>query len=198
LKLFGETKRESKGNLNSIEFLFSILILKLFTFQLISCELPDLAITPAQLATFRLVTYKPNSDNSTSGNNSSTLPTNCSFALLNWTAQSSSEANQWRSVTYGNGLYVAVSSTGTNRVMTSTNGVTWTARSASEANQWRSLTYGNGLFVATSIDGINRVMTSPDGITWTARSAPEANLWFSVTMGMEFLLQFRKMALIVL
>ena len=94
-----------------------------------------------------------------------------------------SEANQWRSVTYGNGLFVAVSISGTNRVMTSPDGITWTARSASEANSWYSVTYGNGLFVAVSTDGTNRVMTSPDGITWTARSASEANSWNSVTYG---------------
>jgi hypothetical protein len=100
-----------------------------------------------------------------------------------WTARSAAEANQWRSVTYGNGLFVAVTNTGTNRVMTSPDGVTWTARSATEANQWFSVTYGNGLFVAVSYDGTNRVMTSPDGVTWTARSATEANQWRSVTYG---------------
>ncbi len=101
----------------------------------------------------------------------------------NWTARSASEANYWFSVTYGNGLFVAVSGDGTNRAMTSPDGITWTARSAAEANTWRSVTYGNGLFVAVAIGGTNRVMTSPDGITWTARSAAQANSWWSVTYG---------------
>jgi hypothetical protein len=100
-----------------------------------------------------------------------------------WTARAATEPNQWYSVTYGNGLFVAVSSIGTNRVMTSPDGVTWTARSATEANRWWSITYGNGLFVAVSFDGTNRVMTSPDGVTWTARAAAEANAWRSVTYG---------------
>jgi hypothetical protein len=100
-----------------------------------------------------------------------------------WTARSAAEANNWNSVTYGNGLFVAVASDGTNRVMTSPDGITWTARSAAEANGWRSVTYGNGLFVAVANNGTNRVMTSPDGITWTARSATEANNWRSVTYG---------------
>ena len=103
--------------------------------------------------------------------------------LATWTARSAAEANQWLSVTYGNGLFVAVANSGTNRVMTSPDGITWTARSAAEANIWQSVTYGNGLFVAVSSDGTNRVMTSPDGITWTARSAAEANSWLSVTYG---------------
>jgi hypothetical protein len=85
------------------------------------------------------------------------------------------------SITYGNGLFVGVGNTGTNRVATSLDGVTWTARTAAEANSWYSVTYGNGLFVAVSSDGTNRVMTSPDGITWTARIAAEATSWYSVT-----------------
>jgi len=38
---------------------------------------------------------------------------------INWTSQTAAEANSWNSVCYGNGLFVAVASTGTNRVMTS-------------------------------------------------------------------------------
>ena len=98
-----------------------------------------------------------------------------------WTIRNVAEANQWISVVYGNGVYVAVSRNGTNRVMTSPNGVTWTARSASEANTWNSITYGNGLFVAVANGG--SVMTSPDGITWTARSASKPSAWYSVTFG---------------
>ncbi len=51
------------------------------------------------------------------------------FAFLNslivkvlgpWTARTSAADNDWQSVTYGNGLFVAVASSGTgNRVMTS-------------------------------------------------------------------------------
>lgn len=37
----------------------------------------------------------------------------------NWTPQTAAEANGWRSVTYGNGLFVAVAWDGTHRVMTS-------------------------------------------------------------------------------
>ena len=80
--------------------------------------------------------------------------------VITRTARSAAEANWWDSVTYGNGLFVAVAYSGTNRVMTSPDGITWTARSAAEANTWFSVTYGNGLFVAVALDGTNRVMTS--------------------------------------
>ncbi|MBI5297950.1 MAG: WD40 repeat domain-containing protein [Chloroflexi bacterium] len=101
-------------------------------------------------------------------------------------------ANSWRSVCAGimgrdgdTGLpyysFVAVSSDGTYRVMTSEGGVSWTTRTAAEANSWRSVCWSPELelFVAVSSDGTNRVMTSPNGISWTARSAP-AKEWYSV------------------
>ncbi len=100
-----------------------------------------------------------------------------------WVARTAAEANAWRAVTYGNDRFVAVASAGTNRVMTSQDGITWNASMASEANSWYSVTYGNGLFVALSIDGTNQVMTSPDGNTWTPALAAAANSWNSVTYG---------------
>ena len=100
-----------------------------------------------------------------------------------WTARTAAEANWWNSVTYGNGLFVAVANSETNSVMTSPDGINWTARTAAAASAWYSVTYGNGLFVAVAPDGTNRVMTSPDGISWTARAAAEDNYWRSVTYG---------------
>jgi len=101
-----------------------------------------------------------------------------------WTSRAAAEANQWRSVAYGDGVWVAVSDSGTNRVMTSPDGVTWTSRAAAEANQWVSVAYGNGVWVAVSYNGTNRVMRSVDnGVTWTAVAAAEANQWVSVAYG---------------
>ena len=69
------------------------------------------------------------------------------------------EAVEWRSVTYGNGVFVAVGGGGTNRVMYSHDGISWTPVSV-EAVEWRSVTYGNGMFVAVGEIGTNRVMYS--------------------------------------
>jgi hypothetical protein len=87
-----------------------------------------------------------------------------------WTSRASAVNNQWLSVTYGNGLFVAVAGDGTgNRVMTSPDGITWTSRTSAADNNWYSVTYGNGLFVAVSNTGTgNRVMTAP----WTTEPAP--------------------------
>ncbi len=123
----------------------------------------------------------------------------CPDRGITWTAQTSAKQRSWRSVTYGNGLFVAVANAGenggANRVMTSTDGITWTEQvtptdgDGFQTSSWRSVTFGNGLFVAVaddarfSVEPRTRVMTSPDGFTWTARTAATANAWRSVTYG---------------
>jgi hypothetical protein len=55
---------------------------------------------------------------------------------ITWTSRTSAADNQWYSVAYGNGLWVAVSITGSgNRVMTSPDGITWTSRTSAADNQ---------------------------------------------------------------
>ena len=105
---------------------------------------------------------------------------NTSSTILSRTA---AEANLWSSITFGNNLFVAIASNGTNRVMTSPDGITWTPQLAAEANQWLSVTFGDGLFVAVAQTGTNRVMTSTDGITWTPQLAAEANDWRGIAFG---------------
>ena len=96
--------------------------------------------------------------------------------------------NKWTSICYGNGLFVAVSKTGTgNRVMTSTSRFGWTERFTPADNDWSAVCYGNGLFVAVANAsavgfGGQRVMTSPDGINWTLRTVQAAN-WSAVCYG---------------
>lgn len=85
---------------------------------------------------------------------------------------------QWEAVTYGDGKFVAVASSGSgNRVMTSTNGTYWTSRTSASNSNWQGITYADGLFVAV---GSNAVMTSPDGITWTSRTVPNGE-WQAIT-----------------
>lgn len=90
------------------------------------------------------------------------------------------------SVTFGNGLFVAVSGnyqTDT-AVETSVDGNIWIPRTADTATQWNSVAYGAGLFVAvgrssTSDDGV--AMSSPDGITWSPVSLPaNETSWSSI------------------
>ena len=103
---------------------------------------------------------------------------------ITWTSRTTEVANDWRSVAYGNGLWVAVSFlededdddviADNNQVMTSPDGITWTSRTPAENNQWASVAYGDGLWVAVSIGGDNRVMTSAGVIVTTAAANAEA------------------------
>jgi len=112
-------------------------------------------------------------------------PSNVYSEISNWTTQTSAANNSWNSVAYGNGLFVAVSSSGTgNRVMTSPDGINWTLQTSAADNNWYGVTYGNGLFVAVAQSGTgDHVMTSPDGINWTIRTPPADNQWNSVVYG---------------
>lgn len=101
---------------------------------------------------------------------------------IQWTFRAAPDM-AWKSVTYGNGIFVAVANSSTgNRVMTSHNGVEWIQRpAASNTHSWNCVTYGNGIFVAVSGSGAGqRVMTSPDGITWTMRNSPDTITWLNV------------------
>jgi len=87
---------------------------------------------------------------------------------ISWTRYNPAFEIQAKSITYGNGLFVAVAFGGPgNRVMTSPDGINWTQRTPSANNDWQSVAYGNGKFVAVSSNGTNRVMYSTDGISWT-------------------------------
>jgi len=113
-------------------------------------------------------------------------------AVQTWTPRTASnETNYWLSVCWSPELrlFVAVAYLGSNKVMTSPNGINWTGRASSnEANQWIGVCWSpeRMLFVAVSENGTNRVMTSPDGITWTPRtSSNEGSQWFSVCWSKE-------------
>lgn len=78
---------------------------------------------------------------------------------------------------------VAVAQTGTNRAMTSTDGVTWTAQALTTARQWVCVAKGAGLWVAGQVVGsAPYIATSPDGVTWTDRSA-QAGTWGAIAYG---------------
>lgn len=87
----------------------------------------------------------------------------------------------WRSITYGNGMFVAV---GYNSAVSasSPDGITWTQRALPVSANWRAVTFGNGMFVAV---GYNSAVSasSPDGITWTQRALPVSANWQAVTYG---------------
>jgi hypothetical protein len=83
--------------------------------------------------------------------------------------------NAYRSLVYGNGIFVGVSSISSY----SYDGINWTTGSSIFSEY---LTFGNGLFVAVgyaTVSGVptSFINTSPDGINWTSRTPSEA-MWF--------------------
>ena len=103
----------------------------------------------------------------------------------NWDIYNTPGDSAWRSIAYGDGVWVAVAFEGTDRVMRSTdNGQTWTAVDVPEKNSWFDVEYGGGVFVAVSDDGENRVMRSDDnGETWEAVQAAAPIEWTSIAYG---------------
>ena len=166
------------------------------------------AVSPASTATAITITGLTNCtpydikvravNNVGAGEASSAVSSTPRSGIANsWISRSTPGGNsyKWNSVTYGNGLFVAVTSLSLfptnsgNRVMTSPDGITWISRSPTGAPtyNWTSVTYGNGVFVAVANNNAGRpleqVMTSPDGTTWTIRDAATRKTWSSVTFG---------------
>jgi hypothetical protein len=79
--------------------------------------------------------------------------------------------NQISAITYGAGVYVAVtqSATTSTNVYSSTNGSSWTARTGASAQLQHDVYFDNSLFVAVGAAGT--VQTSTDGTTWTSRTS---------------------------
>jgi hypothetical protein len=107
---------------------------------------------------------------------------------ITWASRTSGfGSNQIQSVTYGNGIFVAVGNNGT--ITSSTDGITWTARTAGvSTNTLNCVEYVNNVFIAVgagAAGGTGGITTSTDGITWTKRTTPAStspNL-FSIAYG---------------
>jgi hypothetical protein len=71
---------------------------------------------------------------------------------------------QWTGITFGHGLFVAVSAVGT--VDTSPNGVTWTQRFWRPEDNFTSITYGDGRFIAVDA-AQGDILLSLNGVNWS-------------------------------
>ena len=81
-------------------------------------------------------------------------------------------------VTFGNGIFVAVGYSG---VAYSSDGDVWVSASISVEDEWYAVTYGNGTFVSVGHSGI--AMRSTNGDVWTRSSVTQSGGWNSVTYG---------------
>jgi hypothetical protein len=88
--------------------------------------------------------------------------------------------NDWSSVTYGNGKFVAVTYN-SDASAYSTDGTTWTQANLPTSAGWRSVTHGDDKFVAVAAySSVSAYST--DGITWT-QAAIDIEDWRSVNYG---------------
>ena len=94
---------------------------------------------------------------------------------------SNGASNQWKSVAYGNGKYVALGKIGNAYLAAnSTDGINWTSYNTIPYTSYSQLAYGNGTFVAV---GQNKIVYSTDeGESWSSASV-STNWWQGVTYG---------------
>ena len=105
------------------------------------------------------------------------------YTFLSWKKKTIPDSNNWKSICYGNGKFVAVWDSD-DIVIYSTDGITWTETTLPTINSsWMSVFYGNGIFVAVGFSimfayggtegewfAVNQgiiAALSPDGISWT-------------------------------
>lgn len=104
---------------------------------------------------------------------------------LTWTERPTN-SRWWKSVTYGNGLFVAV---GDYTIDTSPDGITWTRRDPYYYDRLQGVAYGNGLFVTMGVWNDGRgtvyygVQWSRDGINWSGADAPANALLRGIAFG---------------
>jgi hypothetical protein len=82
-----------------------------------------------------------------------------------WTGRTLPVSAGWTKVAYGNGTFLAVSSSTIGA--TSANGIDWVQHNVPVA--FTGIEFGNGIFVGAPISG-RTVYTSTDGINWSTRS----------------------------
>ena len=111
---------------------------------------------------YRYVTVGPSSS-------SSEIYIYTSTNLYDWDKVYSSKDSSsiLKGVCYGNGLYVAVGSSG--RILTSPDCINWTTQTSGTTEGLYSVCYGDDIFVAVGNSGT--ILTSTDGITWTTQTS---------------------------
>lgn len=105
-----------------------------------------------------------------------------SYAIINWVRTTLPSIADWRDVAYGNGTFVAIAQSTSDKVAYSEDGKIWSASTLPQAANWSAITYGNGLFVTVAA-GSNLAATSVDGITWALRSLATTANWHDVGYG---------------
>lgn len=104
---------------------------------------------------------------------------------ITWNLSSYSTTASFRAIAFGNGVFVAGTSTVKPCLIYSTDGINWTACDYSSFTlaSITAITYGNGMFIAHGSMGTpnNKIFYSTDGITWYAVSNTNlSGTWLSL------------------
>ena len=97
---------------------------------------------------------------------------------------------QWVSVTYGEGKFIAISIDGDNQIAildVTKDEPVWHIKQAPRQDTWRSISYGSRVFVAVSEDGNS--ITSFDGIRWLEIPSPMGE-WVNILRTSYFFIAF--------
>lgn len=96
---------------------------------------------------------------------------------ITWTSRTS-PSGDWKSVTYGDGIFVATGSSGS---IISYDGINWKY----PVKEFSSITYGNGRFIATALPpSIHGAFYSTNGLVWNSPTVGvESDNWSAVTYG---------------
>ena len=84
-------------------------------------------------------------------------------------------------VAYGNGRWIAISSTGTTAISTD-GGTTWTAGGAAPAGTYTNINYGNSRWIAIGTTTTAAYSTT-DGVSWVAMTGLPSASWTDVAYG---------------
>jgi hypothetical protein len=94
---------------------------------------------------------------------------------INWTQTPTPPSGSLWSITYGNGVFVAVGDPipgAPTPSAVSTDGITWSSGTMPNDSFWRGASFGNGVFIAIDSSYASKSASSTNGITWTLRTLP--------------------------
>ena len=118
---------------------------------------------------------------------SGTRNINYSYDSATWTAGTNAlpSAAAWSALAFGEGTFVAISTTSSTAAASSTDGITWTSRSLPSSADWLGVTYDsvNGNFVAVSGGSSTAAAYSTDGTSWNSATLPSTGDWRCVAAG---------------
>lgn len=107
---------------------------------------------------------------------------------LTWRHSNGTKQSFWNSISYGNGVFVAVASQQSPSVITSPDGLTWSPQPnlykhfGFYTGHWSAVAFCDGIFVAIASPG-KAAAYSSDGITWTEISRPDYAEMKSIAFG---------------